>query len=166
VPGYLLDTSVLSPLVDSGHARHAAARAAVAALGTSPIYVSAIALAEMMYGIRLHEMATGSRLLNATAMIASALLYPQMDVTRHTATEYAELKSLLAIYYLPKVTRQFRRRWIEEWIDRFTGRALHIDDNDLWICAQGRENNLIVIVGDRRMGVIRTADPTVNLLIV
>jgi len=165
VESYLLDTSALTPLVDPGHTRHVIARTVVAALGTSPIYVSVIALAEMMYGIRLYEMATGTSLPNATAMVASAQQYPRMEITRHTAPEYAELKSILAIHYLPNVTRQFRKRWIEDWIDRFTGKALHVDDNDLWICVQARESNLTVIAGDR-MNVIRRADPSVKLLII
>jgi predicted nucleic acid-binding protein len=166
VQSYLLDTSALAPLVDPGHLRHTAARAVIAALGTAPIYVSVVAMAEMAYGIRLYEMATGAGLPNAAAMVASAHRFPRMDVTRHTATEYGELKSILAIRYLPNVTRQFRRRYIEDWIDRFTGKALHVDDNDLWICAQARENNLAVIVGDKRMQVITRADPSVTLLVI
>lgn len=163
---YLLDTSALSPLVDPGHAQHTVARAVVAALGTAPIYVSDVALAEMRYGIQLYEMATGVSLANAAAMIASAQQFPRMEVTRHTLTEYAELKSILAIYYLPNVTKQFRRRYVEDWIDKFTGKALHVDDNDLWICTQARETNLTVITGDRRMEVINKADPSVKLLII
>lgn len=163
---YLLDTSALSPLVDPGHPQHTVARAVVAALGTAPIYVSDIALAEMRYGIQLYEMATGVSLPNAAAMITSAQQFPRMEVTRHTLSEYAELKSILAVHYLPNVTRQFRRRHVEDWIDRFTGKALHVDDNDLWICAQARESNLTVITGDRRIAVIRRADPSVKLLII
>jgi predicted nucleic acid-binding protein len=163
VESYLLDTSALSPLVDPGHLRHTVASAVVAALGAAPIYVSVVALAEMRYGIQLYEMSTGGSLPNAAAMTASAQQFPRMDISRHTATEYAELKSILAVHYLPNVTRQFRKRYVEDWIDQFTGKALRIDDNDLWICAQARETNLTVIAGDRRMDVIRKADPTVKL---
>ena len=120
----------------------------------------------MRYGIQLYEMSTGASLPNAAAMIASAQQFPRMDIARHTATEYAELKSILAVHYMPNVTKQFRKRYVEDWIDKFTGKALRVDDNDLWICAQARETNLTVIAGDRRMEVVRRADPTVKLHII
>lgn len=68
---FLLDTSALSPLVDGEHGQHLAAAASIAALGGCPIYVSVIALAELRFGIYLHEMATGRRLRNADELIES-----------------------------------------------------------------------------------------------
>jgi tRNA(fMet)-specific endonuclease VapC len=84
-------------------------------------------------------------------------------VEHHTADEYAQLKSNLAVYYLPNQTKQFRTKYIEDWIDQFTGKALGIDDNDLWICAQARELNLTVIADDK-MNRIKGADPLVKIL--
>ena len=107
---FLLDTSALSPLVDDEHRQHSSAIASIAALGSCPIYVSVIALAELRFGIYLHEMATGRRLRNADELISKAEQFPRLEVTTHTLHEYAKLKSTLAIYYLPKVTRNFRRR--------------------------------------------------------
>jgi tRNA(fMet)-specific endonuclease VapC len=97
-------------------------------------------------------------------MITNARRFPQWEITQHTEPEYAELKSILAVYYLPNVTRRFRKRRVEDWIDQFTGKPLGVDDNDLWICAQARETNFTVIRGDKKMDVIRNADPTVRLL--
>jgi len=166
VEGYLLDTSTLTPLVDEGHKQHLDARTTIASIGTAPIYVSVIALAEMMYGLRLYEKSTGSVLPNATKMIDAAKLYPRWNVTHHTASAYAELKAALAVYYLPHVTRKFRKRYVQDWIDRFTGKALGVDDNDLWICAQARELNFVVVRGDKKMDVIRKADPSLRLLLI
>lgn len=163
---YLLDTSALSPLVDPGHQRHATARASVAALGSAPVYVSVVALAELQFGIRLFEMSTGQALPNASKMISDAHNFPRQDIGLHTAKEYAELKSLLAVHYLPNVSSQFRKKYVEDWIDRFTCKALQIHENDLWICAQAREINFVVICGDKRMARISSADHRIRLLII
>jgi predicted nucleic acid-binding protein len=166
VEGYLLDTSALTPLIDEGHSQHVAATTTIKSIGAAPIYVSVIALAEMQYGFRLYEKSTGIALPNAEKMTAAAKLYPQLDVTHHTASEYADLKSALAVYYLPNVTREFRKKYIEDWIDKFTGKALGVDDNDLWICAQARETNFVVVRGDKKMDVIKKADPSVKLVLI
>jgi tRNA(fMet)-specific endonuclease VapC len=162
----LLDTSVLSPLVDPGHPKHASARASIGNLGGAPVYVSVLALAELQYGIRLHEMSTGRALQGASKMIADAHKYPRQDVSLHTAKEYAELKSSLAAHYLPNVTRQFRNTYVEDWLDKFTCKAIHIHDNDLWICAQAREMNFVILCGDKKMDKISKVDPRVRLQII
>ncbi len=102
---------------------------------------------------------------DADKMMAAAKSYPQWDVTRHTASVYAELKAAVAVYHLPKVTKQFRKKYVEDWISKFTGKALLVDDNDLWICAQARELNFVLVRGDK-MDVIRAADPLLKLLLI
>jgi predicted nucleic acid-binding protein len=166
VEGYLLDTSALTPLVDESHLQHVAASTTIAALGAAPIYVSTIALAEMVYGLRLYEKANQVTLPNADKMIAAAQTRPRWDVTHHTASAYAQLKADLASYYLPNVTREFRKKYVEDWINKFTCKALGVDDNDLWICAQARELNFVVVRGDKKMGVIGKADPLLKLLLI
>lgn len=161
--GYVLDTSALTPLVDPTHAKHAHVKATISRLGGAPVWCSSIALAEMMYGIALYERASGQKLPGASNMLGLARAFPRLDVDHHAASEYAELKASLAAHYLPDLTKRHRKRWVEEWIDKFTGRALGIDDNDLWICAQGRQFNFPVIADDR-MNRIKTADPLVSVL--
>ena len=86
-----------------------------------------------------------------------------LEVTRHTSAAYAELKAHLAGKYLIKALTKDRPRWVEDWIDRATGKKLQIDENDLWICAQAKERNLTVVTADRRMNRISNADRDVRL---
>ena len=52
--GYICDTSVLSSLLDSTHARHGDVRAAIGALDPcSTQFLSAIAVAEIGFGVHL-----------------------------------------------------------------------------------------------------------------
>ena len=118
---YLLDTSVLSPAVDAGHNQHTAAITTIKSIGTAPIYVSVLALAELIYGFELYKKSTGSVLPDADKMLAAAVLWPPLEVTHHTAAVYAELKAALAVHCLPNVTREFRKKYAEDWINQFTG---------------------------------------------
>lgn len=96
VETYLLDTSALSPLIDPTHAKHVLAEKLILNLNNAPIYVSVLALAEMMYGLMLYEKAHGAKLPNADHIVREALRFPRLDVEKHTAAEYASLKSTVA----------------------------------------------------------------------
>jgi predicted nucleic acid-binding protein len=163
VDSYLLDTSALSVLIYAGHVQHANIAGRIQSLGNAPIYVSAVALAELEYGFLLAERAFGAPLADADRMIREARNYPRLDVTQHTAAAYAELKAKVAMHHLPRVTRGFGRKPIEDWVSQFTGKALCIDDNDLWICAQAREMNFVVVANDR-MQRIREADQQLKFM--
>ena len=57
--GHLLDTSALTPIVDVGHNQYGSRVTTIKIIGNYPIYVSAIAFAEMQYGFQLYEKLTG-----------------------------------------------------------------------------------------------------------
>ena len=61
--------------------------------------------------------------------------------------------------------RRDRPKYIEEWVNQATGKALGIDENDLWMCAQAKERDLILVTGDAKMQRIADADSDVRLLI-
>jgi predicted nucleic acid-binding protein len=160
---YLLDTSALSPLIDGLHSNHAKAKALISSIATSPIYVSSVALAELMFGFEIHEKARSKKLQNAEQMLLDAQSYPTLEIGKHTAPEYASIKAKVAAYYLPNVTKQFRSKWVEEWINKFTGLELGIQEGDLWVCAQACEKNY-TLVADDKMVRITTAEPKLKLL--
>ncbi len=162
--GYIFDTSALSPLLDPAHSRHDDVRAAIDALDPrSTKFVSAIVVAEFGYGIRLAETVAGSASPHLRRTLTRAREYAVLEVTRHTSAAYAELKANLAGKYLTKALTKNRPRWVEDWIDRATGKKLQIDENDLWICAQAKERNLTVVTADRRMNRVSNADRDVRL---
>jgi predicted nucleic acid-binding protein len=55
---------------------------------------------------------------------------------------------------------------LENWVDQATGQRLQVDENDLWMCAQARERNLVMLTADRKMDRIARADPLVRLSLV
>lgn len=161
--GYLLDTCAISALVDAQHPSHAAVRAAVEAIEQgAPRYVSCVTLAEIRFGALVDEASTGKTSPRTAQLLKDLQVCPVLEITRHTAREYGELRTGIALAYLAKYLRANRPRWIENWKDRVTGERLQIDENDVWICAQARERNLVLITTDKKMvEVIAKADSAV-----
>lgn len=164
---YLLDTTILSIYLDPGHASHGDKSAILKSLPPSALqYISVIGLAELMFGVELATSLEKGNLPILREIIRQARSYAALDVSHHTSAAYAELKAKIASKYLHKVLRKDRPKYIEEWVDKATGKALGIDENDLWMCAQAKERDLIFITADARMKRIQDADSTVRLLII
>ena len=162
--GYILDTSVLSAHLDHGHSRHVDIRRNVRQVeqhGT--LFLSSVSFAELRFGIKLAETFGHARLPTLRRTLVDARRYPMLHVTHHTAAAYADLKATLAHTYLSNATAKGRPRWIEDWVDKTTGKKLQIDENDLWICAQAKERDFLVCTADRRMRRISDADRDVRL---
>lgn len=164
---YLLDTTVLSIYLDPDHPHHFAKGQSLAALPKqSSRFVSAVALAELGFGTNLAGLLGKGNLATLNAMLDRARSYAVLDITHHTASVYAEVKSKIAHKYLAKTLRKDRPKYIEEWVDKGTGQKLAIDENDLWMCAQAKERDLVFVTADARMKRIPDADPDVRLLII
>ena len=79
---------------------------------------------------------------------------------------YALLKAKLAKCYLAKPSRKDRPRWVEDWVDKATGKKLHVDENDLWMCAQAKERDLVFVTADDKIRKrVSKADPSVRFLV-
>lgn len=164
---YLLDTTILSAYLDASHMFHSERRRAVDALpAEAPRYISVVALAELTFGADLAAALGKGDAPALREMIRQARNYAVLDLTHHTAAAYSELKSRLASKYLAKPLRRDRPKYVEDWVDRTTGKALGLDENDLWMAAQAKERGLVLMTADGRMRRIEDADPEVRLLIV
>jgi predicted nucleic acid-binding protein len=107
----------------------------------------------------------GSSLPALQQMLIEARAYAVLDVSHHTSAAYAELKTNLAKKYLAKASQRDRPRWLEEWVDKASGQKLQVDENDLWMCAQVKERDLILVTADGGIKRIADADPEVRLII-
>jgi predicted nucleic acid-binding protein len=166
--GYLLDTSILSCRYDTGHPDHAAVKAFLDGLPPDDlVFVSVVAIAEIQYGAALYEMAEGHASSAAMTVLTGARSYNVREITRFTGREYGSIKANVAFKYLKEPMNKKRRSpWIEDWIDEYTGQALRINEGDLWMCAQAKERNLILLTRDKRMQRISDADITVAIQVI
>jgi predicted nucleic acid-binding protein len=152
VDGYLIDTNAICELLDERHPNHQNVRDACATVEAgAPRFISCITLAEIRFGALLNEAATGQQSPRTAAILNESQKYLIREITRHTAREYAELKTKIATTYLLPYIRANRPHRLENWLDRATGERLQIDENDLWICAQAKEWNLTVMTTDKKM---------------
>ena len=167
MPGYLFDTSVISACLDAEHSRHDELREAVAQFDPAdPQYLSAISLAETAFGVRMAEVFAPTAANRLQDMLKEAQKYEALRVTDHTGMVYAQLKADLAKCYLARASRKDRSRWVENWVDKTTGQKLQIDENDLWMCAQAKERDLVLVTTDGKMQRrISKADPAVRFLV-
>lgn len=163
---FLFDTTILSILLDPQHKDHAAKKPAIDQLPRSAHrFVSVVALAELSFGASLVTKLGKGDLVKLTEVIRQASAYPLLEISRHTSAAYADLKAMVAIKYLARTLRKDRPKHIEEWIDKATGKALGVDENDLWMCAQAKERSLTFVTADGKMQRIADADPDLELLI-
>ena len=161
--GYILDTSVLSTLLDPEHKRHIPIRDGVQQLERhATLFLSTVSLAELQYGVKLAETFGHGRLPVLQKLLVDARNYRLLDITRHTSAAYADIKATLVHTYFANAAAK-RPRWIEDWVDKATGKKLQIDENDLWMCAQAKERDFLVCTADRRIKRISDADPDVRL---
>lgn len=163
----MLETCALSALLDVQHEKHVVVKSVVDNFDpNSPTYVSTIALGELRFGNALFEL-SGAPLPKWPTILAGALAHKPLDITHHTSTEYSGLKTNVAAKYLknPRDKKE-RKRWIENWVDEATSQILGIDENDLWMCAQARERNLVLVTTDKKIQRIADADAALRLWII
>jgi predicted nucleic acid-binding protein len=132
--GYLLDTSTLIALMNSGGHLHQPATDFLEALAAEDLtFVSPISLGELRSGVESVFAIKGQRPLTAAKTLQSAESYDLLTVDRHVAQAYGQLKAKMAARFLAKASA--RRAHLEDWIDNVTGARLNVNENDLWICA-------------------------------
>ncbi len=145
----LLDTNFVSVLFDSRRSNYTAAQARAQAFSqTDVVYLSAVVLAELRYGMEAAQR-VGQDVSNIRKTLTEAGSYPMAEIGRHTAEAYGEIKARLADHYLDMSRRI--PRWLEDWTDRAPGKLLQVDENDLWIVSQAFERNYLLVTSDQRL---------------
>ena len=153
--GYLLDTNVASWACFESSSRHQEMRDRVAALGDAPVFLSAISIGEVEYGMAAAAMDKADR-----RSIRNALRqYSPLDLDRHTARQYGKVRARLFHKYGPRRNRQeFRTKYVEDLREPTTGKALGIQENDLWIVCIAVRYNLVFVTADKGGGMKNIVD--------
>lgn len=163
---YLFDTTILTIYLDPMHKSNGEIGRALANLPPDAAsFVSVVAMAELQLGAELAAALGKGDLTQLKKKIRTASEYAELDITDHTAAAYAKLKASLAVKYLASTLRRDRPKYLENWIDQATGKALGVDENDLWMCAQAKERDLVFVTTDKKIQRIANVDPEVRLLV-
>ena len=159
-----MDTNIASAAWDFGSPSHINVSQRLKELGDAIVYVSAVTIAEVEFGLLTAPCIDLQRQSNVRSAMSN---YEILYVDQHTAEEYAEIRAELFLAHSPKDRRgRLTKRFIEDLVDRTTGKELGIQENDLWIVSVAKQYNLIFVTNDRRMQKIIDAaeysDRTVN----
>ena len=150
VQGYLLDTNIIEYWFNANRPEHDRVISRIESLPPeAPLGVSTITLGEIEYGHRVVSVAPTSIQVQFSEFVEEQL--PQsFDIRRSTVVYYGELRARLFEKYAPKRLRKKGLR-PEQLIDPVTSAELGIQQNDLWICAQALERNLVLVTNDDKI---------------
>lgn len=148
---YLFDTSFVSRLYDPSRKEYKDVCAAANKCHGAH-YISTINLGELRTGINLAEANSSIKLDEFKRILAGIEAdTTTLQISPHTATCYADIKARLRTHYYPKGLRKTIPKYVEDWIHHATGKQLKCDENDLWLCAQALERNLVFVTCDRNL---------------
>ena len=112
---YLLDTTIASFAWYEGSTRHLETRERLGAIGDDLVFVSAVSVAEVEYGLNLFPMARETQNGIRNAMRG----YTVLPIDHHTAQNYGEIKAILFQKYAPRDRRdRIASRYVEDLTER------------------------------------------------
>lgn len=144
---HLLDTNVLRAWVDGDHERHGAVVSQIESLGDSYVFLSAVTVAEVEFGLALpHRL--GAALVGEIRLALQR--FPVLEIDRHVGEPYGRLRAWLVKHYAPK-SRRRKLRSLSELTDPVTDLELGIQENDLWLSSQAIATDSILVTDDKKM---------------
>lgn len=157
---YLLDTSVASIAWDEGNRAHPRVTEHLAGLGDAPIYICAITVGEVEYGL---SVAPGLDHSRQQAVRRAMRQYEQIHLSQHVADTYGAIRGELFRRYSPKKARGTPRvKHPEDLLDDTTAKELGIQENDLWIISVAITYNLTLITQDNMRRLFEIAEGVRN----
>lgn len=170
---FLLDTSVLSVLMNPNQPMHARAIAFKDqhAGQEQRLLICVISLAEMEFGLNIYQGRTprpsqaNLDAVRARIQVAGSLSEP-LEVTRHVAMEQGRLRSKWAWKLAPSKAAQGKLKGSppERWSDDWPANALQITENDLWIAAVAITHDLTLVTCDKDFDKLAQADPNLRIM--
>lgn len=170
---FLLDTSVLSVLMNESQPLHAKAAAFKDqhAGQEQRLFICVISLAEMQFGLSLYEgRAPQPNQADLDAVRgriqAAASLSEPLEVTRHVAMEQGRLRSKWAWKLAPHKAAQGKLKGAppERWSSDWPANTLQITENDIWIAALALTHDLTLVTCDKDFDKLAQAESQLRVL--
>lgn len=124
-----------------------------ALVGGALVWVCAITVGEVEYGLGVSPAMDEHR---HTAVRSALAGYEVLPVDHHTGRTYGEIRAELFTLYSPRDSRgRITRKAPEDLVEPTTGKALGIQENDLWIVSVAVQHNLRLVTGAQAEGMRR-----------
>ena len=160
---YLLDTNILGFWYDARRtenvkvvSRVSSARKPDPTTGyVSRLFVSVVTLGEIEFGSRVSHVPDPAKQAEYLAMDAAKKKFVEeqcpefLEITKHVAEQYGEMRAWLFNNCGPNAKKSKAKR-AEELVNPTTGKELGIDENDIWIAAQAKTHNFVLVTHDSR----------------
>ncbi|TGP44904.1 type II toxin-antitoxin system VapC family toxin [bacterium M00.F.Ca.ET.228.01.1.1] len=169
---YLLDTSVVSDIVNNSSPQRAAALAFIEgnSLYEDKIFVCSVTLGEMRFGrdvLHLKSPRPAQALLEEIELriVAAERFSGPLQVSKHVAADYARLRAAYAKGIAPKLLASNKLKSLppERWHQELPAAQLQITENDLWIAAVAVTYDLILVTRDKDYQRVKKHFPDLNL---
>ena len=145
--GYLLDTNIISYWFQEDGLENRNVVNHIDGLDEgTPLRVSAITLGEIEYGHRVVSTTDRPIQVQFNRFVQTQLPHV-LGVRRATRMYYGQIRARLFEKYSPRNGRKTLRA--EQLVDPVTAKTLGVQENDIWIAAQAREYNLVLVTHDR-----------------
>lgn len=170
---YLLDTSVLSVLVNQNQPLHTKAIAFrnQHAGEEQRLFLCVISLAEMQFGLNMFEGRTpkpNNADLDAVRgqIQAAGSLSEPLEVTRHVALEQGRLRAKWARKLSPNKAAIGKLKGVppERWSDDWPATTLQITENDIWIAAMALTHDLTLVTCDKDFDKLAQAETQLRII--
>ncbi len=156
VNGYLFDTSFASAATYKKHIFHKKARDFLDDLDKDDsLWISIVSLAEIEYGLNIKTLPSNA-VRNIRKLLAE---YTPLATDRQTAIVYGKIRADLFDRFAPRKTRnKIATKYVEDLRESTTGKALGIQENDLWIVSVAVRYNLVFVTVDSGGGMQNIVD--------
>lgn len=153
---YLLDTSIASIAWDGDNPNNSLVRQKLTTLASNSLFVCPVSLGEVEYGLQIF---LGIDQERHDQVRQAMQQYSVLDINKHTAKYYAEIRGELFKKYAPKdrAGRVTKKR-PEDLLDVTTSRELGIQENDLWIVSVAIQYDLFFITQDKMQFIFEITD--------
>jgi len=151
---YLLDTSVVSDIVNPNSPWHTAAMKAMPP-NADQVQICTVTFGEMSFGREIlylrNPPPAQQRLDEADAFVAALEKFAKpLPITNHIAREYAQLRAAYASGLAPnRLSSWVKSKPVELWQQQVPPSMLKITENDLWIAAVAVTHDLILMTRDK-----------------
>ena len=167
---YLLDTSVVSVLVDATAPTHAAAQQFRSETNASDLFLCVVTLAEMDFGyemLKLRKQAVSAERLREveTRIAAARKIAESIEITRHVAKEHARLRAAYAFFVARNAAESgsLKKKPPEMWHEDWPASRLQTTENDLWIAATAFAHDFTLVTRDTGFSKVQQAAPALKL---
>lgn len=151
---HLLDTNIASASWSQKHTLHTRVRQRLQSIQSDRVFLSTVTLAEVEFGLKIADDID----IDQQREVRRAMYeFKVKAVDRHTATVFAEIRTILFRAYAPRDNRGRRKPipFIESLKEPISGRELGVQENDLWIVSVAKQYNMVFVTDDRREGMNR-----------